>query len=145
MLANREIITLNANINYTDISHLGGKIKFIRQAKNLTIKELSIISNVSQNTISNIEKNNTAYISTIKKIADALSTTTNYLLDLNNFKIENNGDLITKLRLQKGLSQNNLADLCNLNQSTIKDYEKGNLRNKKTYDYVINTLKNIKD
>ncbi|WP_164845599.1 helix-turn-helix domain-containing protein [Anaerosphaera multitolerans] len=41
----------------------------------------------------------------------------------------------------KGISQNDLAKLCNLNQSTIKDYEIGNLRNEETYNYILSKLK----
>ena len=51
------------------------KLKEIRKGKNLSVPELSRISNVSIRTIEDLEKRGDGRVSTLIKLADALNVT----------------------------------------------------------------------
>lgn len=127
MLAKSKTITIECTIN--DINELpettlGERVKKLRLSNNLNIKELSILTCLSEETISKIEKSlTTPNITTLTKLSQALISTNTYLLNLNELPEITHGEIIYKYRMMKGLSQRALAKLCNINQSTIKDYE----------------------
>ena len=132
-------ISLDEDIN-TDT--IGGRVKFLRTQQDLTCKKLSQITGISESVISRIEKENyTPYISTYRRLAEGLNADMTYLLDLDKLPEKTTGETIKKYRLKKGLSLRDLADLCNLHQTTIKDYEDGKLRNEDTYNYIMKILK----
>ena len=55
--------------------NLGERLKFLRESRNLTQKELANLANVSQATIAHIEKNSKdPSVETLKKLAEALDT-----------------------------------------------------------------------
>lgn len=109
----------------------------------MNIKDLAFKSGLSEQSISNIENERVVNpnISTIKKLANSLNTTISYLLQLDNWPEETPGQIIKKYRLAKGLTQRELAKICNLHQSTIKDYEDDKIKgNTKTLDLIFKTI-----
>jgi len=112
---------------------LGERVRKLKIKNNLTIKQLSIISQLSEETISNIEKAKTIpNISTVVRLSQALSSSNGYILGVNSWPEKTSGEIIYKYRMISGLTQKQLAGKCNLHSSTIKDYEDGNLRNPDT-------------
>lgn len=121
---------------------MGQRIKKLRVCNNLSIKDLASKCDLSPETISNIEHERTnPNISTIKKLATALNTDLAYLLQINDWPEDNLGQIIKKYRLLKGLTQEQLACLCGLHKSTIKDYEDNRIKgNTKTLDLILKTI-----
>lgn len=139
-LAKYKTITLEGTIDNVENlpeNSLGDRVRKLRLSTNTTIKDLSKYCNLSEETISNIEKNKRSpNISTINKLSQALNTTNKHLLSAHNWPESSPKEIIYKYRMISGLSQRQLAKKCNLHQSTIKDYEEGKLSNE-------DTLKNI--
>lgn len=87
-------------------------------------KELAMKSGLTETTIYNVETDATfPNISTIRKLCKSLNTSLRELLKINGLSEDTPGQIIKKYRLLKGLSQEELARICNLHKSTIKDYE----------------------
>lgn len=104
---------------------------------NLTIKELSKLAYVSENTITNIEKTySIPNISTLNKLCQTLNIDRAYILGSDSWPESIPKEIIYKYRIIAGLSQRDLAKKTNLHQSTIQDYEKGKLRNPDTLKII---------
>lgn len=125
------------DVNELPESTLGERVRKLRITKNLTIKGLATISNVSEETISNIEKSRTTpNISTLNKICQGLSTSNTYLLNIDEWPENTQSEIIYKYRMISGLSQRQLADKCNIHQSTMFDYENGYIKNTDTLEII---------
>lgn len=122
-------------------STLGERVRKLRLSQGLTIKELAKKSCMSEETISNIEKSRTTpYANTLTKISQALNSNNQYLLDTNSWPEETPAQIIYKYRMILGLSQRQLAKKCNLNYSTITDYENGRLSNPDTLKIIYKNI-----
>lgn len=122
-------------------STLGERIRRLRILKGLTIKELSILCCVSQETISNIEKSRTSpYANTLNKLCQALNTNNKYILGADSWPESTIGEIIYKYRTIEGLSRMDLARKCNLHKSTIQDYENGKLSNPETLEIIYRAI-----
>lgn len=85
-----------------------------------------------------------SFIFTTKKLCTPLQTTMEYLLQINAYPENTSGEIIKKYRLLSELSQRDLAKLCNLHQSTIKDYEDNKIKdNSKTLKKIFNTINHL--
>lgn len=106
--------------------------------KNWSRYKLSKEANLAQSTLSDIltGKNSNPRMDTIQKIATALDVTVDVFFDdegnpntieknENEEKINLLGDTIKKLRLDKGMTTYELADLTGIPQSTISKMENG--------------------
>ncbi|MDR7856282.1 helix-turn-helix transcriptional regulator [Tissierella sp.] len=139
-LAKHKTINIECNIN--DINDLpettlGDRIRKLRLLMYLTIKDLSIKSCLSEETISNIEKSRTTpNISSLNKLCQALNTNNTYLLGTDDWAEETQSEIIYKYRMISGLSQRQLAKKCNLHFSTIKDYENGKIKHPDTLKII---------
>ena len=140
MVAKGKIITIECildDVNELTENTLGERVRKLRLENNLNIKQLASKSNISEVSISKIEKDKSIpYITTINKLSNTLNTSNKYLLNLDNLPEDTPGDIIYKYRLMKGLSQRALAKLCNLHQSTIKDYENNKISNPETLEII---------
>lgn len=129
------------NIETLPESNLGERLYKCRVSKNYTIKELAAKCNVAPETISNIEKSRAIpNITTLSKISQALDTTNAYLLGADSWPENTPGQIIYKYRMIAGLSQRQLAKLCGLHQSTIRDYENGKIANPDTLKVIFKQL-----
>nr|WP_083273803.1 helix-turn-helix transcriptional regulator [Geosporobacter ferrireducens] len=130
--AKHKVIKIQCQINsYNELPEdtLGQRLTKLRKIMNLSIKELAHSSGISPQTLSNIENGKTEpYISSLKGICKVLKTDTQYLLQLDNLSEDSIGEIIKKYRLMTCLTQEQLARLCSLNKSTIKDYENGRIK-----------------
>ncbi|MTI57283.1 helix-turn-helix transcriptional regulator [Geosporobacter ferrireducens] len=108
---------------------LGERVLKCRKSMKLNMKELAKLCNISPFTIKNIESGLTyPNISTVKKLSEVFDVSIEYLMQINDLPEDTPGQIIKKYRLLKGLSQHDLARLCNIHQSTIKDYEDGSIK-----------------
>ncbi|WP_330685003.1 helix-turn-helix domain-containing protein [Anaerosolibacter sp.] len=108
---------------------LGQRVLKCRKNMKLNMKELAKLCNISPFTVKNIESGLTyPNISTVKKLSEVFDVSIKYLLQIDNWPEDTPSQIIKKFRLLKGLSQHELAKLCNLHQSTIKDYEDGRIK-----------------
>lgn len=85
-----------ANTNET----VGERIKYIRRKRGLTQIDLSLLLDVSKNTVSNYERNHTEPdVNALRVIARKLSTTTDFILGLsdNPNRVEENQKFIKHL------------------------------------------------
>ena len=129
------------NVETLPETTLGDKVKKLRILNNLTIKELAKRCNLAPETISNIEKSRAIpNITTLSKISQALNTTNAYLLNTDSWPEDTPGQIIYKYRMIAGLSQRQLAKLCGLHQSTIRDYENGKIANPDTLKVIFKQL-----
>lgn len=120
---------------------LGDRVHKLRLSTSITIKDLSKYCNLSEETISGIEKNKRSpNISTINKLSQALNTTNKYLLGTNSWPENNPGEIIYKYRAISGLTQRELAKKCNFHQSTIKDYESNRISNADTLNIIYSKI-----
>ncbi|QZY56737.1 helix-turn-helix domain-containing protein [Crassaminicella profunda] len=141
-------LTFEMNINSEDFDSLpektlGQRVHKLRKQAGYNIKELGDLVNMAPASISYIEnEKKVPFISTLKKLCDPLQTTLNYLLQIDSWPEDTSGEIIKKYRLLKGLSQRELAKLCNLNQSTIKDYEANRIKgfNNKTLGKIYKSI-----
>lgn len=147
-LAKHKTLTLECMYSDSEIdidslpeSTLGERVRKLRLSQGLTIKELAKKSCMSEETISNIEKSRTTpYANTLTKISQALNSNNQYLLDTNSWPEETPAQIIYKHRMILGLSQRQLAKKCNLNYSTITDYENGRLSNPDTLKIIYKNI-----
>lgn len=144
VLAKGKTITIDCIINDTENlpeTTIGQRVRKLRLLKNYTIKDLAAKIEVSEETISNIEKSlTTPNISTLNKISQGLISTNNYILNTDKWPEDSQGEIIYKYRMINGMSQRDLAKKCNLHNSTIRDYENNIISNpeklKIIYEYI---------
>ena len=118
------------------ISILGKNIKKIRTSRNITQKELSVLSNVSQSTIAEIEKGTRQNLraDNLNKISIALAISTDELLGLSKDteytmpNISSLGKNIRKIRIEKKLGLNELSRLSSVSRSSISMLETGKIQ-----------------
>ncbi len=118
------------------ISILGKNIKKIRTSINITQKELSVLSNVSQSTIAEIEKGTRQNLraDNLNKISIALAISTDELLGLSKDteytmpNISSLGKNIRKIRIEKKLGLNELSRLSGVSRSSISMLETGKIQ-----------------
>lgn len=118
------------------ISILGKNIKKIRTSRNITQKELSVLSNVSQSTIAEIEKGTRQNLraDNLNKISIALAISTDELLGLSKDteytmpNISSLGKNIRKIRIEKKLGLNELSRLSGVSRSSISMLETGKIQ-----------------
>lgn len=118
------------------ISILGKNLKKIRTSRNITQKELSVLSNVSQSTIAEIEKGTRQNLraDNLNKISIALAISTDELLGLSKDteytmpNISSLGKNIRKIRIEKKLGLNELSRLSGVSRSSISMLETGKIQ-----------------
>ena len=99
---------------------LGDNVRKLRKSLKITQKDLANAIGISQSTIGMIEKNRQgASNDTLLKLAKALNTTVDYLISDNTESLKTLGDKIIKLRKDRKLSQQELADNLKLSRSSI--------------------------
>lgn len=144
MLAKSKTITIECNLHDDENlpeSNPGERIKKLRILKGLTIKDLSILCSLSQETISNIEKSRTTpNVNSLSKLSQALNTSNSYILGADSWSENSAGEIIYKYRMISGLSQMDLARKCNLHKSTTKDYENNKLSNLETLEIIYRAI-----
>lgn len=112
------------------------KIKELRKKQGISQKELARQVNVAQNTISRWESGERVVdADSLKKLAEFFGVSSDYLLEINSTQIliENGafdyaGDppaRLKKLRIQKNMSQKELANELGIKQNTISQWESG--------------------
>ncbi|WP_035571555.1 helix-turn-helix domain-containing protein [Halonatronum saccharophilum] len=105
---------------------IGQRIKKARLIKEWDIKTLSIESKAAETSISRYERDlMKPTISTFRKLTSALGVNIGWLAGYENLPEDNMPQKIKKYRLLNGWSRYDLADQANLDYSTIKKYENG--------------------
>lgn len=113
------LVSSNANPNTP-----GTRIREKRLEKNLTIKDLSELTNISKATLSNIELNKYVLsLTNLRKIAEILKTPISYLGYFENLPEETFGQKLLKARLCNGLTKRELAKKLGVNEKTIAHWE----------------------
>lgn len=134
MSAKYKTLTLECNIYNNEAlpeKTLGQRVKKLRLLNNLTMRQLAAKCNISPFTISNIENGRTyPEISSINILSSVLNTSNKYLLNTDNWAENTPAQIIKKYRLIKGLTQSQLAQICDLHKATIADYENGKIKTK---------------
>ncbi|SKC90395.1 helix-turn-helix domain-containing protein [Maledivibacter halophilus] len=132
VLAKHKIFKIECKINnYENLPEdtLGQRITKLRKKNRMTKKEFAIKTGLSQATIYNVETGKTIpNMSTIRKLCKSLSISPAKLFKIDTLPEETPDEIIKKYRLMNGLSQEDLAEKCDLNKSTIKDYENGKIK-----------------
>jgi transcriptional regulator with XRE-family HTH domain len=120
--------TLNDYENLPETT-LGQRVTKLRKKYKMNKKELAIKSGLTETTLYNVETDSSfPNMSTVRKLCKSLNTSPRELLRIDGMSEDTPGQIIKKYRLIKGLSQEELAHICNLHKSTIKDYEDGNIK-----------------
>lgn len=102
---------------------VGENIRFYRKKAGLTQKQLADICNISVNCIKQYETNKRhPKIEYLRNISKALNVTEQ---DLCTELPKTIGQLIKEARKEKGLTQDELAEISNVNRNTIHKYEQG--------------------
>jgi site-specific DNA recombinase len=102
----------------------GVRIREKRLEKNLTIRDLSKLTKISETTINKIELNkHFPSILSIRKISTVLNTPIYYIGCFENLPEETLGQKIRKARLYKGLTKRELAKELGVNERTIRHWE----------------------
>lgn len=129
------------NISSLPETTLGERVRKLRLSNCLTIKELSKLSYMAEETISNIEKSRTTpNVSSLTKLCQALNSDNRYLLGADDWPENNQSEIIYKYRMISGLSIIDIAKKCNLHKSTVKDYENGKLSNQETLEIIYRAI-----
>lgn len=107
---------------------LGDMIKHLRQKKNITQADFAKILNISPSTIGMWEQNRRSPDNeTLKEISKFFNVSVDYLLERYSSANYNSfGERLKHERLDKNLSQKELADLLCLDRTSISKYENGN-------------------
>ena len=111
------------------------RLKNIREDHDLSQKDMAKILNVNRSTYSLWELGiNIIPIKYLSKFSDYFNYSIDYTLGLTNtkntnikkgFNIYTLGKNLKKVRIEKGLSQENIATILNVSQACIARYEKG--------------------
>ena len=111
------------------------RMKNIREDHDLSQKEMAKILNVNRSTYSLWELGiNIIPVKYLSKFSDYFNYSIDYILGLTNtkninlekgFNLNTLGKNLKAVRLKKGLSQENIADILNVSQACITRYEKG--------------------
>lgn len=113
----------------------GERIRTVRQSKNLTQKQLGELAGIAEPTIRRYELGKlNPKIETIAKIASAMNTPTLSLLGDAAHVQASIGENIKRLRIEHGMTQEQLAAGCGLATITIRQYESG--KREPRYDTV---------
>lgn len=106
---------------------LGDMIKLLRQKKKITQADFAKILNISPSTIGMWEQNRRSPDNeTLKKISEFFNVSVDYLLERYSSANYNSfGERLKHERLDKNLSQKELADLLCLDRTSISKYETG--------------------
>ncbi|MGB9791757.1 MAG: recombinase family protein [Thermacetogeniaceae bacterium] len=104
----------------------GGRIRLLRLTRGLTIEKLAEMTGLSSNTISKIEKGaHTPTITHLRAIAEALNSSVAYLGCFENLPESTWAEKVKKLRMMKGLTQQEFADMLGINVKTLRNWERG--------------------
>jgi transcriptional regulator with XRE-family HTH domain len=119
-------------------------LKQARLNKDLTIKELAKMANMSENTLGQWEKNLGEienYPDKIKNICKILVVRPQYIFD----ELDNNSFAATlkRSRFEMGLSRRELASLLGVNRGTVKEWEEGSKPRKFTELKISELIKGI--
>jgi len=108
---------------------IGERIKALRKENNMTLRELSKKIGISVSFLSDIENGRSnPSLERLKDIAEGLGTTVSYLLGENDKTKTLNNEFskrLKKLRKEKGLTQEELAQALNITRSALSLYEIG--------------------
>lgn len=103
---------------------MNNRLRELRLSKNLTLKQVGEGVGLAANTISRYEiSNREPSLEVWKKLADFFGVTVSYLLGLSSRKQIKNR--IRDVRIQKRMSQKELADKIQMTQQAISLYEQG--------------------
>ncbi|MCM3699169.1 helix-turn-helix domain-containing protein [Paenibacillus macerans] len=120
----RESLSNSKVILDKELNTIGDRIRHSRQLKEMTIKELASIIQVSQNTISNIERN--AVIPSLphlRKLSDTLDQPISYLGCFETLPETTLGQRFKKARFYHGLMRIETAEKLMIDVRTINNWE----------------------
>ena len=105
---------------------LGEKIKFARQNKKMSQGDLAKVADIYQKNISSYEHYTSVTSATaLKKIADALGTTTDYLLSEGDEVMVKDKDLLNKFEVIQELGDDTKKIVNTFLDLVIRDYKTG--------------------
>ena len=129
----------------TDLSTVGGRLKLARLNKELTIKELAKMVNISETTLGRWEKNQgdiENHPVKIKNICNILEVSPKYIFD----ELDSDSFAVTlkRSRFKMGLSRRELASLLGVDRGTVKEWEDGSKPRKYTELEIFDLISKIK-
>ena len=112
------------------------KLKFLREKNNLTQKELGDFIGIDRKAYNHFETEYTIIpIKHLNSICNYFNCSIDYILNFNDTinypKVQNNIEInlsatrLKELRKENNITQDKLADILNVNRTTISKYEKG--------------------
>ncbi|WP_188540751.1 helix-turn-helix domain-containing protein [Paenibacillus segetis] len=116
---------------FSNIKHLveplvssGSRIRYVRQLKDLTIKELALLIGVSVNTIGNIERDVVQpSLPNLRKLAEILDRPIYYLGTFEEMPADTLGQKIRKARFYHGLLVTEAAEKFEVDIKSINNWE----------------------
>lgn len=104
----------------------GGRIRFSRLSRGLTIDRLAEITGLSPTTISNIENDKQRpSLPNLRIISEALGASVGHLGCFESLPESTFAEKIKKYRLMHGLTKKEFADMLNISIKTLREWEKG--------------------
>jgi len=107
---------------------LGDKIRALRLARDLTLKEMGSLTGLSPTYLSELERGNIVpALATLKSIAEALNIPVSLLIN-NRRKASPVGEKLKRLRALRGISQKDLAAMAGISPGLVAQLETGRVQ-----------------
>lgn len=107
----------------------GSKIREFRKERGLTLTKLADKASISPSFLSSIERGvKKASVNVLNKLSVAVNVPVSYLVEENLPRSQDEGNRIQQIRISRGLTIEELAEISDLPINAITEYEEGNRR-----------------